>query len=75
MSKADFAAGQINAHLCLLRAMIEAHPKRDQLREAFEMRSQVALAATVPSTVSEDYMQGFQHEVRSLWVGLYSDIY
>jgi hypothetical protein len=70
MSKAEFAGGQINAHLCLLRALIEAHPHRDQLREDFELRCQVALAATVPSTVSEDYIQGFQHEVTSLWAGL-----
>ena len=70
MSKADFAGGQINAHLCLLRALIEAHPQRDQLREDFELRSQVALAATVPSSISEDYIQGFQQEATSLWVGL-----
>jgi hypothetical protein len=70
MSKADFAGGQINAHLCLLRALIEAHPKRDQLREDFELRSQVALAATVPSNISEEYIQGFQQEVTSFWVGL-----
>jgi hypothetical protein len=70
MSKAEFAGGQINAHLCLLRALIEAHPQRGQLREDFDLRCQVALAATVPSTVSEDYNQGFQHEVTSLWAGL-----
>ena len=27
MSKAEFAGGQINAHLCLLRALIEAYPQ------------------------------------------------
>jgi hypothetical protein len=70
MSKAEFAGGQINAHLCLLRALIEAHPQRGQLREDFDLRCQVALAATVPSTVSEDYIKGFQHEVTSLWAGL-----
>jgi len=70
MSKSDFAGGQINAHLCLLRALIESHPQRDRLREDFELRSQVALASTVPSNISEDYIQGFQQEVTSLWAGL-----
>lgn len=68
MNKADFVAGQVSAHLVLLRALIATHPQRELLQEQFELRAQVALSASVPSGVSEDYLSGFHQEVQSLFL-------
>lgn len=64
--KLSHLAGEIVAVTAFLRAIAATHPNRMQLAEEFELRVQMALAATIPTNVSQTYLDGLQAGVDSL---------
>jgi hypothetical protein len=64
--KLNFLAGQVAAMNAFLSAVVATHPNAQQLLAEFDMRAQVALAATIPTSVSEAYLDGFRAQADSL---------
>lgn len=63
----DYLAGQMATTRVLLRVLLEAYPNPQQLVKALEHKFQLALAATIPTRVSEAYLSGMADEAGSLW--------
>lgn len=64
--KMNYMAGELVAITAFLRALASTHPDRSQLAEEFEQRVQMALAATMPTTVTETYLDGLHARADSL---------
>jgi hypothetical protein len=65
----SYAAGQIHAHMCLLRSLIEAHPDRQRLLKDFVSRRDIAMSLSISSAVTEGYLDGLRDESESLTAG------
>jgi hypothetical protein len=67
--KLSYAAGQIHAHMCLLRALIAVHPDRESLLKEFASRRDIAVSLSISSDVTEGYLEGLSDESESLTEG------
>jgi hypothetical protein len=67
--KVSYTAGQIHAHMCLLRALVAVHPERDKLLKDFIGRRDVAISLSISSDVSEGYLEGLRNESDTLLHG------
>lgn len=64
--KINFLAGNVCALNTFLSAVVATHPNVEQLLAEFDMRFQVALAATIGANVSEAYVDGLHAQADSL---------
>lgn len=60
----DFGRGQLLALMTVVDVLIQTHPDAARLRTVYNDAHQRLLALTVPSLVSDDYIEGV-HEVHS----------
>ena len=67
--KVSYAAGQIHAHMCLLRALIAVHPERDKLLKDFISKRDIAISLSISSYVTEGYLEGLRNESDTLMQG------
>lgn len=67
--KINYIGGQLTAMTAFLRALAVTHPDIEQLLIEFEERVQAALASTIPSNATEDYLDGLHAQADSfrLW--------
>ena len=64
IQRADFLAGEIDALIAIVSALIESHPDRDQREAAYAQARRRLTAATISSTVSNSFVSG-QHQMVS----------
>jgi hypothetical protein len=56
--KIDFLAGEVSALRAFALAVINSHPNLRLLRDEFERLSELQIGLSVPSTVTEQYLDG-----------------
>ena len=64
IQRTDFLAGEIDAMIAIVSALIESHPDRRMLEAAYAQARKRVTAATITSTVSNSFVRG-QHQMVS----------
>ena len=61
-----YLGGQVNALLALVTALVQHHPERARLLEAFRRSAQLQETQALNLAVSEDYLRGLQETIAGI---------
>ena len=64
--KIDYLSGQLSGLRAVVYSLIETHPSPLRLQAVFERKLQVVLAASIPTRVTEVYLDGMHAETDSV---------